>query len=75
MLYYKSYMFSPKTQQNNKQGEAEKVIKLLEKIEKAEKLEKIGQAERGFSMPKSAPTQDTMEVHLPLSYRQLSRIQ
>ena len=68
-------MFSPKSQQNDKRDEAKKVIELLEKIEKAEKLEKIGQAEKGFVIPESAPTQGTMEVHLPLSYRQLSRIQ
>lgn len=65
-----------KNQQNTiKQSEAEKVIKLLEKIEEAEKLEKIGQAETKFSIPKSSPTQGSAEVNLPLSYRQLSRIQ
>jgi len=68
-------MTSPKTQQGNKKSEAEKVIKLLEKTEKAEKLEKIGQAEAKFFIPESSPTQGSAEVHLPLSYRQLSRIQ
>ena len=50
-------------------------IKLKEKTEKAEKLEKIGQAEAKFFIPESSPTQGSAEVHLPLSYRQLSRIQ
>lgn len=63
------------SQQNSKENQAEKTIKLLEKIEKAEKLEKIGQAKAEFSMPKSSPTQGSAEVLLPLSYRQLSRIQ
>jgi len=68
-------MISSKTQQNNKKSEAEKVIKLLEKIEKAQKLEKIGQAKAKSFMSKSSLTQGSAEVHLPLSYRQLSRIQ
>lgn len=68
-------MISSKTQQDNKENKAEKIIKLLEKVERAEKLEKIGQAETKFFIPKSAPTKKSVEVHLPLSYRQLSRIQ
>lgn len=67
-------MTTPKIQQNKK-SEAEKVIQLLEKIERAEKLERIGQVEAKFSIPKSSPTQDSAEVNLPLSYRQLARIQ
>lgn len=62
-------------QQNNEKNRAEETIKLLEKIEKAEKLEKIGQAETKFSIPKFSPTQGSTEILLPLSYRQLSRIQ
>lgn len=69
-------MTSTKTaQQPTTNNEAEKVINLLEKIERAEKLEKIGQAETGFFTPNSSPTQGSVEVNLPLSYRQLSGIQ
>lgn len=62
-------------QQSTKNDEAEKVIKLLEKLERAEKLGKIGQTEANFPMPESSPTQGSVEVNLPLSYRQTSRIQ
>lgn len=68
-------MISPQAKQNNKQSEAEKVIKLLEKLDKAEKIEKIKQKQAEFSIPQSSPTQGTIEVRLPLSYRYLSGIQ
>jgi ribosomal protein S30 len=68
-------MITPKIQQENKKNEAEEVIELLKKIERVEKLEKISQAEAKFAIPESSPTQGSAEVNLPLSYRQLARIQ
>lgn len=67
-------MISQKTQQNN-ESKSEKIIKLLEKIEKIERLERASQSKTKFFIPESSPTQGSMEVCLPLSYRQLSRIQ
>lgn len=58
---------------NNEKTRAEYITELMEKIEKAEKIIKISGAET--LIPSSTPTQGTIEVNLPLSYRQLPRIQ
>jgi len=68
-------MYTQKNTKKNKKTEASEVIKLLEKIEKSEKLSKIGEAKSPIFIPQSSPTQGSAEVKLPLTYRQLPRIQ
>ena len=48
------------------------IIELLEKIEKAEKINKTTEAE--INIQSSTPTQGTIEVNLPLYYRQFPGI-
>ena len=68
-------MNTQEIQKNNSRSNVEKVIELLEKIERVAELEKISQSKPEFPIPESTPTQGTVEVRLPLSYRQLPRIQ
>jgi len=49
-------------------------IDLIEKIEKFEELSKLEQLSRDSVIPHPIPTQDTMRVTLPLSYRQITSL-
>lgn len=52
-----------------------KVIELLDKIEKINRFDNPDFNDKNFYFPDSSPTKGSTEVSLPLSYRQLSRIQ
>lgn len=52
---------------NEEKTRAEYITELLEKIERAEKIHKAAGAQT--TIPASTPTQGTIEVNLPLSYR------
>lgn len=67
-------MDNQKVQENTHKGNAERVIELLEKIGRVENLERASKSKEEFPIPESTSTQGTIEVRLPLSYRQLPRI-
>lgn len=52
-----------------------KIVNLLDKIEKINKLNSENILDSVFTFPESSPTKGSTKVSLPLSYRQLSRIQ
>lgn len=52
-----------------------RVIDLLDKIEKINKFNNKNIIDSSFTFPESSPTKGSTKVSLPLSYRQLSRIQ
>lgn len=60
-------MNSSQPSKNSEKTRVEHITELLAKIEKAEKISKTAGAET--SIPSSTPTQGTIEVNLPLSYR------
>lgn len=63
------------TRDNAKECGINEILQLLEKIEKVEKVAKLGQKNAQFLPPKWEPNQRTIEVRLPVSYRQWPTIQ
>lgn len=56
-------------------GEGERILRLLEKMDRAEKLIRLGEKQHDFFAQELGTNQRTMEVNLPVSYRQLPTIQ
>lgn len=68
-------MKNKKILEQNVDTPSQKIIKLIDKLEKMNKLDYQEITDANFYFPESSPTKGSTKVNLPLSYRQLSRIQ